>query len=374
MTPIQVAILVFFCGCLAVTAQQSETDLARLEKVYQSFHRSLQRKDYDSVAAVLREYASSDHFIPKHAYFMVSDMLPHRELAHFAEEFVTTSISRNSIDGLERFYPGMGNPVKLDGLYLDLFSQRAWARWKLRHLDESWQDMTKAIEYRDAHSAPSEYGMLSLSAVDLLRLGIIATDVGQADYGWTKITEGVLLDAMVLGSDPDYRLVLAQIVRKRFGDHADLSSVIAQLQDAAIVPLPAINLVGFNGQPIEFKEVGDKPLILMFFSPICGSCQQELAAIRSLYEETVGKHVNFIFVLNRPDLQTQAERLLQKHGLEGTTVATVQSGSAYELIPGEPTTWVVDRQGRIVKRHIGFHQGDEARYREELVSLYVNAP
>lgn len=374
MTPIQVATLVFFCGCLAVTAQQSETDLARFEKVYQSFQESLQRKDYDSVATVLREYGSSDYFIPMHAYVLVLEMLPHRELARFAEEFITTSISRNSIDGLERFYSGMGNPVKLDGLYLDLFSQRAWARWKLGQVEESWQDMAKVIEYRDAHSAPSEYGRLSLSAVDLLRLGIIATDVGQSDYGWANVSEGILLDAAALDTDPEYKVVLAQIVRKRFGDHSDLSSVIAQLQDTAITPLPPMDLVGLNGQPVEFREIKDKPLVLMFFSPICGSCQQELAAIKPLYEETAGKKVSFILVLNRPDLQTQAERLLQKHGLERATVATVRSGSAYDLIPGEPTTWLVDRQGRIVKRYIGFRQGDEGKYREELSLLYANAP
>lgn len=374
MVAISVTVMAILFGCLAVTAQQNEVDLAQLEKVYQSFRSYLQKEDYDSVAVVLREYASTDYFIPKHGYFMVSEILPLRELAPLAEELATTSISRNSLDGLNRFYPGMGNPVKLDGLYLDLLSQRAWARWKLGRVEESWQDMTKAIAYRDAHSTPSEYGVLNLSAVDLLRLGIIATGVGQSEYGWVKITEGILLDAVTLDADPDYRLALTRIVRKRLGDQADLNSVIKQVQDTAIEPLPSMDLVGLNGHPIEFKENSDRPLVLLFFSPACGSCQQELAAIRPLYEEAAGKKARFVLVLNRPELQVQAERLLQKHGLAGAMVATVRSGSAYDLIPGEPTTWLVDRQGRIVRRHIGFQQGDEGKYREELVSLYANAP
>jgi hypothetical protein len=64
-----------------------------------------------------------------------------------------------------------------------------------------------------------------------------------------------------------------------------------------------------------------------------------------------------------------AGRLLAEAGFTGATVWWLTSGSAYDYIDGEPSIWLVDRAGRVAFRHVGYQDGDEGLYRQELAEL-----
>lgn len=345
-----------------------DEDERRMEELFAAFQRHVQSGAHDSLAAVLDELTSKEQFLPMHGRILAG-MILHPDLLDLAEDLATTSIATNTLEKLELYSPGMGNPVKVGGLHQDLHSLRGWIRWKRGRLTEAWDDMQMALQYRDQHVQPSEHGTLRLCADDLLRLGIIAHDMGQVEYGWAKISEGIVLDDASLDTDPAYRTALTRIVRARSGEEADLASVVAGLRHQAAVPLPDMTLLSLDGRPIPLDGEAATPRLLLFFSPACGSCQHEIAGLKGLQEELADQDAEIILILNRPDLLDAAKRLLAKHGLEGATVATLQSGSAYDLIPGEPTTWVVDAGGTIIRKYVGYRQGDEDRYRRDLAEL-----
>ena len=343
-------------------------DQQRTEELFAAFQQHVQSGAHDSLAAVLAEMAADPEFLPMHGR-LLAGMILHPDQLDLAEDLATTSIATNSAEKLERYSPGMGNPVKVDGLYQDLHSLRGWIRWKRERLAEAWEDMQTAVQYRDQRAEPSEHGTLRLSAEDLLRLGIIAHDVGQPRYGWAKISEGIILDDAPLATDPAYQVALTRIVQSRYGDDADLEAIVTGLRTQAAEPLPDMALVTLDGGRLNLDGGGPRPRLMLFFSPACGSCQHEIAGLKGLYADLADGSAQIIFILNRPEQAEAAKRLLKRHGLEGGTVAVLESGSAYDFIPGEPSTWIVDAGGTVVRKYVGYTRGDEERYRQELSGL-----
>lgn len=112
-----------------------------------------------------------------------------------------------------------------------------------------------------------------------------------------------------------------------------------------------------------------KVLLVNFFSPFCGTCQQEVPAVKSLYEAHANEPaMEFIFVLNNPLLQDRAAQFMERAGLSAAQVVVLAEGSAYDYIPGEPTVWIVDTDSRLVGKHTGYRNGDEQFYAKELTN------
>ena len=346
-------------------SQSGESDL---ERQYAAYERSLASANYDSARIFLGAYATSDLFLPMQAHALISQILPHKPLTADAVELATLAIERNTSERLEQYSAGMGNPVKVAQLYKDLHSQRGWALWKLERSDEAWEDLLKILAYRDAHQEPGEHGVVHISADDLLRLGIIASDIGEPDYGWTKITEGLLLEPAALERDPVYKTAIGDIIHSRLGEEATLDAVLLDLLESARKPVPEMSLVNLSNEPVAAQSPA-QPTLVIFFSPICGSCQQELRALVSIRSQLL-QAARLILVLNRPELQSRALQFLDKLGYERDRVAVLGQGSAYDYIPGEPATWIVDASGIIAYRHVGYRSGDEEQYYKELMAAY----
>lgn len=356
-----------FVVLLSVTASFSQEamdeDTQKLEVLYAEFQRHLQTASHDSLAALMTDYAAAENFIP--TYGLQFAMLMQRsELLDVAEDLVSASIERNSLEGLERMSPGMGNPIKLADAYKQFYSLRAWVRWRRGDPGRAWADMQTAIAYRDSNSQPSAYGVVRFAAEDLLRIGILAHARGDTDAGWTKIREGLLLEKGVEDSDPHYRQALEHIAMQKLGALASLDSIVADLHTAVVKPLPPMQLVSLEGAPVDC--VSDRPRLVLFLSPACGTCQMELTSLSRTHAAGRDAVGDMLLILNQPKLQDAAIRLLEKHGMTDVQVAKLGSGNAYDLIEAEPTTWVVSSTGMIVERHTGYKEGDEERYLAEL--------
>ena len=74
---------------------------------------------------------------------------------------------------------------------------------------------------------------------------------------------------------------------------------------------------------------------------------------------------------NRPEL---AKEFVEKHGATFPIAIddAEMSREAYELL-GVPTTFMIDREGKIIFRHLGFSPGDEEMLDAELRMLLEHA-
>lgn len=95
----------------------------------------------------------------------------------------------------------------------------------------------------------------------------------------------------------------------------------------------------------------------------------EFPHLQEIYARYAGEEFTILSVetTNRPQL---AREMIDEFGATFPVVVDEErvAGEKYGLI-GVPTTWMVDRQGRIVFRHLGFSPGDEEMLRAEVELL-----
>jgi thiol-disulfide isomerase/thioredoxin len=142
---------------------------------------------------------------------------------------------------------------------------------------------------------------------------------------------------------------------------ASLSEISAQL--------PAVTLKTIDGQSVRMDTLTNdgKPIIIDFFATWCKPCQRELDAIAEVYgdwQEETGVKLYAVSIDQAQNVH-KVKPLVSNHGWE----YEVLLDSNEELkrafgVQNIPYVMILDGEGKIVYKHIGYTDGGE----EELLS------
>ncbi|MDD5173943.1 MAG: TlpA disulfide reductase family protein [Candidatus Omnitrophica bacterium] len=120
---------------------------------------------------------------------------------------------------------------------------------------------------------------------------------------------------------------------------------------------PDFSLADTNGKTVNLSEFKGKVVILDFFASWCPPCKQEIPDFIELERTYGGKDFSVIGVaLVSAD---EAGEFAGKMGINYPVL--VDDGKVSELygpIRSIPTTFIIDKSGRIVKMYIGFRPKD----------------
>lgn len=105
---------------------------------------------------------------------------------------------------------------------------------------------------------------------------------------------------------------------------------------------PAFELPDISGKSRKLSDFLGKRILLIFFNPGCGYCQQMVPQLASLSAE---KATPLIVTTGNPD---DTRKLFQKHGIGWTALVQeqMQTASQYEAA-GTPMGYLIDKYGRI---------------------------
>lgn len=125
-------------------------------------------------------------------------------------------------------------------------------------------------------------------------------------------------------------------------------------------------LLSMDGEVVNFSKSIGKPVVLNLWATWCPPCVAEMPALQSLYDSFSDK-VDFYFVSSE-----HSDKL--KNWLERKEY-NLPVYNAYAAFPKEfdssslPTTFVLDRQGRIVMKEIGSAKWDSDEVKNYLQNL-----
>jgi len=98
----------------------------------------------------------------------------------------------------------------------------------------------------------------------------------------------------------------------------------------------------------------------------------ELPRLQPLYETYKDQGFNVVVVDGKRQTDL-AKKFIEKHGLTYTTLENGEDAAeivkSLFKVQGYPTSFLIDREGRVMYSHLGFEAGDEEHFAEEIESL-----
>jgi len=147
-------------------------------------------------------------------------------------------------------------------------------------------------------------------------------------------------------------LILAGLLAWRLA-HQDNSTAKAVLH-GKVVPAPAFQLKRLGGgPPVTLASLRGKAVVVNFWASDCGPCKQEMPRLQRAAQRWAGRGAAVIGI-DTVDSHRAAQDFARTHGVtypigfDDVGEIASRYGVAYT-----PTTFFVDRRGRIVKRVLG---------------------
>ncbi|MDI6792749.1 MAG: TlpA disulfide reductase family protein [bacterium] len=122
---------------------------------------------------------------------------------------------------------------------------------------------------------------------------------------------------------------------------------------------PDFTLDKLEGGVLTLSDLVGKVVILDFWATWCPPCRMEIPGFVELYSKYKGKGVEIIGLSLDRQGESVVRSFAQQHQINYPLVmATPEIVMAYGGVQSIPTTFLIDRQGNIANRHIGFAAKD----------------
>jgi len=115
------------------------------------------------------------------------------------------------------------------------------------------------------------------------------------------------------------------------------------------------------------QHVGEKPVVIFFWSFFCGPCMEEMPILHRVYEDLGRDSVSFISInLDGVKLSKAIEKFMENSNLIFTTVFDELIGLEYKIadaygVSGTPTLYLIDPDGKIALSIVGLVEPEELK-------------
>ena len=120
---------------------------------------------------------------------------------------------------------------------------------------------------------------------------------------------------------------------------------------------PSFALADVAGRTVSMKELRGKIVVLDFWAVWCGPCQNSMPFFQKIQNEygKYGLEVIGVHVDDRmPPIDT-VRKFLGERGIRYRNLVSTKEVDDKFMIYAMPTTYLVDRDGVVAKRHVGYN-------------------
>jgi len=139
-------------------------------------------------------------------------------------------------------------------------------------------------------------------------------------------------------------------------------------QTETLKPAPGWELADLDGKTVRSTDFKGRVVVLDFWATWCPPCRAEIPDFIALQKKYAARGLTVIGVsVDQAGLKT-VKSFADKNGINYPVVlADNKIVDAFGGIDGLPTTFIIDRNGNIVKQHLGFTQ--PATIEKEILAL-----
>lgn len=123
---------------------------------------------------------------------------------------------------------------------------------------------------------------------------------------------------------------------------------------------PELDLKGLNGNRVRLSDYAGKVVVINFWATWCAPCRAEIPAFVRLRAQYHDKGLEIIGVSLDEEADDTVNDFARRFNINyPVAIATLDEVMKYGPIEQIPTTFIVDRQGRIVSRRLGMMSFDK---------------
>jgi thiol-disulfide isomerase/thioredoxin len=157
-----------------------------------------------------------------------------------------------------------------------------------------------------------------------------------------------------------------------------LSYMVPQMPGSAddgSILMPDIQLADGSGLPFPLSRYRGAVLVLEFWSTNCGPCLRDLTFLDRLQGDMKGKPFLALAVSEDDMTMAKIKATLARQKLNFLRPFADPGGNAAQTLNlrGLPTSFVIDRQGRVVMQLEGVQQWDRADYEKRILFLLAQS-
>lgn len=133
-------------------------------------------------------------------------------------------------------------------------------------------------------------------------------------------------------------------------------------------PAPDISFVSLDGERHRLSDFAGKPVFLNLFATWCPPCRMEMPSMQKLYEQVAPKGLVMLAV-SAEDTDVVAE-FVKREGYTFTVgVDPDRSVMSTYRVRAIPATYLIDRHGTIVYKHVGYADWTSGETARQVMTL-----
>ncbi|MBI3317785.1 MAG: TlpA family protein disulfide reductase [Candidatus Omnitrophica bacterium] len=133
--------------------------------------------------------------------------------------------------------------------------------------------------------------------------------------------------------------------------------LLAAAASAEFQAAPDFAAPGLDGKPVKLSDFRGKVVILDFWATWCPPCRQEIPHFKALYSRYQARGLEVVGLALDQNGAAAVRPFVQAEGITYPVAIGNQKITAdYGGIRGIPTTFIIDRKGKIVRKFVGYQE------------------
>ncbi|NQX98333.1 MAG: TlpA family protein disulfide reductase [Flavobacteriales bacterium] len=152
---------------------------------------------------------------------------------------------------------------------------------------------------------------------------------------------------------------------------ATLSTPVIDSAQIKKYPMADFNLhvSDLDGNPINMENYRGKVIFLNFWATWCMPCVAELPSIDKLYKEFKNENIEFLLISNENPEKVQHYKTKKKYEVPFLIQSSTSQIPQMYYSPGIPTTFIINKEGQLIKASTGAEDWDDKEFITTLKKL-----
>ena len=138
---------------------------------------------------------------------------------------------------------------------------------------------------------------------------------------------------------------------------------------ATAAPAPTFKLPDSNGKLVELSDYEGQVVYIDFWASWCKPCRKSFPWMSELQTRYDGKGL-VVIAINLDEVRRDADAFIQTLDPKFKILFDQEAVSAGSFgVRGMPSSYLIDQEGRLVSRHIGFREAEKAEIESRVRDL-----